>query len=206
MNLVLLGGGGHAKVCASVALRAGWNVIGVVAPTPVSIEGCPWLGTDGWLDDEAARAQCSFLVSVGQIAAKSIRPRLFQLLRDKALSIATLVAKSALLTVSARLGDGSAVMEGVVVGPAVSIGENCILNTGVIVEHDSQIGDHCHVSTGAVVNGNCYVGSGTMVGSGAVVIQGVSICGGAVIGAGAVVVADIVEPGTWVGVPARRIS
>ena len=206
MNLVLLGGGGHAKACASVAGRAGWHVVGVIAPTRVSLEGCPWLGTDSWLDGEGTSAQCSFLVSVGQVSAESIRPRLFQLLQDRALKIATLIAQSAVLAISARIGHGSAVMERAVIGPAANIGENCILNTGAIVEHDVQIGDHCHVSTGAVINGNCYVGSGTMLGSGAVVIQGVRICAGAVIGAGAVVAADIVEPGKWVGVPARRIS
>jgi sugar O-acyltransferase (sialic acid O-acetyltransferase NeuD family) len=208
MNLVLLGGGGHGKVCAAVAGRAGWNVLGFLAPSPspALLEGCSWLGTDEWLDSDASKGDCAFLVSVGQIMAESIRPRLFRLLDDRKLSVATLVARSAVVMSSARVGRGSAILEQAVIGPAAVVGQNCIINTGAIVEHDAEIGDHCHVSTAVVVNGNCRIGSGTMLGSAAVVLQGVKICAGALIGAGAVVVADIAEPGKWVGVPARRVT
>ena len=37
------------------------------------------------------------------------------------------------------------------------------------------------------------------------VSNNITICGGCMIGAGAVVVRDIEEPGTYVGVPARRL-
>ena len=208
MNLVLLGGGGHGKVCAAVASRAGWNVLGFLAPSPSPplLDGCSWLGTDEWLDNEAPKSDCAFLVSVGQVTAESIRPRLLGLLLDRNLSVATLVARSAVLMPSARVGRGSAIMEQAVIGASAVVGQNCMINTGAIVEHDAEIGDHCHVSTAAVVNGNCHIGSGAMLGSGAVVLQGVRICAGALVGAGAVVVADITEPGKWVGVPARRVT
>jgi UDP-perosamine 4-acetyltransferase len=50
------------------------------------------------------------------------------------------------------------------------------------------------------------IGSHSFVGAGAVVIQGVRIADGCLIGAGAVVTLDIAVPGTYVGVPARRIG
>jgi len=50
------------------------------------------------------------------------------------------------------------------------------------------------------------VGEGTMVGIGATVSNNVSVCDGCMIGAGAVVVKDITEPGTYAGVPARRLK
>ncbi len=50
------------------------------------------------------------------------------------------------------------------------------------------------------------VGRDTFIGAGATIVNGVSICGGVIIGAGAVVVRDVTEPGTYAGVPAKRIG
>ena len=59
---------------------------------------------------------------------------------------------------------------------------------------------------GAKLAGTVTVGPDTWVGIGAVVSNNLSICGGSFIGAGAVVVKSVTEPGTYVGVPARRIK
>jgi len=50
------------------------------------------------------------------------------------------------------------------------------------------------------------VGKYTMIGAGATVSNNVSICADCMIGAGAVVVKDIVDSGTYVGVPARKLE
>jgi acetyltransferase-like isoleucine patch superfamily enzyme len=44
------------------------------------------------------------------------------------------------------------------------------------------------------------------VGIGATVSNGLTVCGDCMIGAGAVVVKNIDAPGTYVGVPARRMT
>ena len=59
---------------------------------------------------------------------------------------------------------------------------------------------------GAVLGGGVRIGSRVLIGSGAVVQPGRSICDGAVIGSGAVVCHDIQQAGTYVGIPARRVS
>ena len=43
-------------------------------------------------------------------------------------------------------------------------------------------------------------------GAGSTVIDHISICDNVMIGAGAVVVKDIMESGTYVGIPARKVS
>jgi len=50
------------------------------------------------------------------------------------------------------------------------------------------------------------VGKSSWLGIGSVVSNNVNICSGCNVGAGAVVVKDITEPGTYVGVPARRVD
>lgn len=49
------------------------------------------------------------------------------------------------------------------------------------------------------------MGNDVWLGANATVVQGVSVCAHVTIGAGAVVTRDIVEPGTYAGVPAVKI-
>jgi acetyltransferase-like isoleucine patch superfamily enzyme len=93
-----------------------------------------------------------------------------------------------------------------VVNPGATTGAACIINTHATLEHDCRLGDNVHLAPGATVSGGVVIGSHSFVGAGAVVIQGVRIADGCLIGAGTVVTADIVVPGTYAGVPARRIG
>lgn len=206
MNLVLVGGGGHCTSCIEVIRTAGIVASGVLAPEPVArLCGLPRLGDDTWIDTTDARA-VRFLITVGQVSVSSTRARLFDGLRTRRLALATVVAESASVSAAARVGDGSIVMLRAVVNAGATVGENSIINTGAIIEHDALIGDHCHISTGAIVNGGAAIGAGCMIGSGAIVLQGVQIAAGTLVGAGAVVTANITEPGTWVGAPARKVK
>ena len=70
------------------------------------------------------------------------------------------------------------------------------------VDHDNLI----NISPGVRTVGNVTVGLGAWIGIGSVVSNNVSICGDCKLGAGSVAVKDITEPGTYVGVPARKIG
>ena len=103
-------------------------------------------------------------------------------------------------------GAGSMILTGAVVNPGARIGRGVIVNTGAVVEHDCIVGDFCHLAPRSVMLGDCTLGDEVWLGANATVVQGVSICSNATIGAGAVVTRNITEPGTYAGVPARRIS
>lgn len=90
--------------------------------------------------------------------------------------------------------------------PGAVIGKGCIINTCASVDHDCRVEDFVHVSVGAHVAGTVRIGERTWVGAGATVSNNVRICDDCMIGAGAVVVKDIMERGTYVGVPAERIK
>ncbi|MBE9610649.1 NeuD/PglB/VioB family sugar acetyltransferase [Chitinilyticum piscinae] len=203
--LVLVGGGGHGRSCLDVARSAGIEVAGFVDRDPsVSMAGVPWLGGDDWLATRPAGY--TFLVTVGQVASAVVRVRLFNTLQSHGLPLASLQAPTAMVSPSALLGAGCAVLHRALVHCHAQIGDNVIVNSGSIIEHDARVGAHCHVSTGAIVNGCAVIGQRCMIGSGAVVLQGVSIADDVVVGAGAVVTCDITEAGTWVGVPARKVK
>ena len=80
------------------------------------------------------------------------------------------------------------------------------MNTCSSVDHDNSLGDFVHVSVGTHLAGTVKVGNHTWVGAGAVVSNNITITDSCMIGAGAVVVKDIVQSGTYVGVPARLIG
>ena len=53
---------------------------------------------------------------------------------------------------------------------------------------------------------NCTIGNNVFIGTNAVIREGVKIVDNCIIGAGAVVLKDIIESGTYVGLPAKKIK
>lgn len=104
-----------------------------------------------------------------------------------------------------EIGIGTTVMAGVVINSSTKIGKGCIVNTSSSLDHDNVIEDYVHISPGAKLAGTVKIGKGSWIGIGSVVSNNVNICSECKVGAGAVVVKDITEPGTYVGVPARRV-
>ncbi|MGZ3653832.1 MAG: acetyltransferase, partial [Bdellovibrionota bacterium] len=84
-------------------------------------------------------------------------------------------------------------------------GRAAILNTNSSLDHDCTLGEDVHIAPAAALSGNASVGDGCMVGIGSCVKQGVRIFSGCTIGAGAAVVRDCLEPGVYVGVPAKKV-
>lgn len=92
------------------------------------------------------------------------------------------------------------------VGAEVVIYDNCIINTGAIIEHHTIVEKHCNIAPRATINGLCHIKEKTYVGSGSVIIQMITVEKETILGAGAVVVSSILESGTYVGVPAKKIK
>jgi UDP-perosamine 4-acetyltransferase len=204
MRLVLVGGGGHARVAADVARSAGMELWGVLTPEggPVA-PGLERLGGDEWI--EVAPAGIAFHLAFGPRPGDDARAALFERLTGRGLSFPAIVSATADVRPGAGVGEGTLVVHGAILNAGARVGRNCIVNTGAIVEHDCAIGDHSHIAPGARLGGGVRVGERCILGLGAVVLPGIAIAEGVTVGAGAVLVRDIEEPGsTWSGNPARR--
>ncbi len=199
-KLNIIGASGHGKVIADIALNRGYEDIAFL-DADESITSCLGFPVYGPSLEEASYRDEDFFVAIGNA---EIRERLFGELDAKGLTIVSLIHPAAILGQRIQIGRGTAVMAGAVINPDAVIGEGCIINTGSTVEHDNQIADFVHVSVGAHLAGTVSVGKGAWIGAGAVVSNNISICGGCMIGAGAVVVKNIEEPGTYIGIPAKR--
>ena len=198
--VILIGGSGHAKVVMDCVQSSGGQVAGILddgIAAGTLVIGIPVLGKVG---DYTQYLQYSFLIAIG---SNAIRRRIAESLPVK---WCTAVHPSAVVSQYARIGAGSVIMPNAVVNSGASIGMHCIVNSGAIIEYDNRLSDYVHISPGASLGGTVFVGQETHIGIGASVRNNISICGGCTIGAGAVVVKNITEPGTYVGVPARRIK
>lgn len=197
MKLIIIGASGHGRVVADIAKKCGYNEI-VFLDNDLNISTCagyPVLGADSMV----SQLEGDLFIAVGN---GQIRKKLMGRETDRHFPV--LIHPNAVVADDVEIGCGSVVMAGAVVNPGVQIGNGVIVNTCASVDHDCEVGDFVHVSVGAHVAGTVTIGENTWIGAGATVSNNVNICGDCMIGAGAVVIKDINEPGTYVGVPARR--
>lgn len=208
-KLILIGGGGHCKVCIDVIEQAEqFEIVGILDVAELlgtNVLDYQIIGTDQDIN-KYVELEYSFLITVGQIKSATLREKLFNKLRENNAEIATIVAPSAYVSEYSKIGAGSIVMNQVVINAGVTIGDNCILNNKCDIEHDSIIGNHTHISTGAIINGNCKVGNGVFVGSNATIANQIIIEDRAVIGAGSVVINNVNISDIQAGNPAKSIK
>lgn len=199
-ELILLGGGGHARSVLAALSLSGEEVRGYTGPAPSDRDfGLAYLGGDDILDGlDAARTE--IVNGLGTIAGRS---RMHELVVARGLRVASVVHPRAFIDPSVQLGAGVQVLAGAIVNAGARIGDGTLINSGAIVEHDAVIGADSHVAPGALLAGDVRVGDRTHVGLGARIIQGLTIGSGATVGAGAVVLTDVPDGSTFVGVPAR---
>ena len=118
----------------------------------------------------------------------------------------SLIASSATLGERVTLGPGGFVGHGCILTCDVSLGKCAQLNIQTSLSHDVTVGDFFTSGPKTTLAGSVTVGHRVTLGAASTLLPGISICDDVVVGAGAVVNKDITEPGTYVGVPAKRIS
>lgn len=199
LPLACVGAGGHGKVVATQwRARKGGEPAFADANAPVGTRVGPFVVR--WKSVREIQHH-QLLVTIGDNEAR----RAVQLeAAALGLPLATLIADEGAYFAAAP-GAGSMILAGAVVNTAAVLGEGVIVNSGAIVEHDCEVGSFAHLSPGACVAGGCKVGEGVWIGANATVIPQLVIAPRTVIGAGSTVVRSILEPGVYVGTPARRI-
>jgi sugar O-acyltransferase (sialic acid O-acetyltransferase NeuD family) len=142
-------------------------------------------------------------ISIG-IASGEIRRKTLDQLPEHIEHI-SLIHPSAQVSRWVRLGEGSIVTAGCILTSEIEIGNFAHLNLNTTVGHNSTIGDFFTTAPGVNISGNCSIASNVYMGAGSGTKQGITICENVIIGMGAMVVSDIQEPGTYIGIPAKRM-
>lgn len=203
-KLIIIGASGHGKVVADIAIKMNkWQSIAFLDDDQ-SIKTSMGLVVIGKTADAFTyKDEADFFVAIGSNAT---REKIQEKLIDEGLNVVSLVHPSVVIGTDVVIGVGSVVMAGVVINSSSRIGKGCIINTSSSLDHDNFIEDYVHISPGVNMAGTVKVGKRSWIGIGSIVSNNVNICSGCKVGAGAVVVKDITKPGTYVGVPVRRVN
>ena len=200
--MIILGGGGHAKIVIDAARTQLVDIVALYDDNPMlhqtSILGIPVLGK---LDDaNRQKDSVSAHVAIGSNAAR-------KLVAEKINCHWTTIHHSrACVSSQAIIGKGCFVGALAVVQVDATVGNHVIINTAAIVEHDAHIGSYVHIGPGACLAGNVSVGEGTLIGSHATVLPGIQMGSWCVVGAGAVVTRNILDGQRVAGVPAKLLE
>lgn len=204
-GLVVIGAGGHAKVCIELLYAMGKTVdycIGNTGDTSTCL-GVPVFEGDEYLLKLRGQGYEEAFIAIG---SNSLRNRLGDMVTSLGYRLVNAISPAAQISPSASIGDGVAIMAGAIINAEAIIGDLAIINTGATIDHDCNIGRAVHIAPQCALAGNVTVAAGGFLGIGCKVIPGVTIGEDATLGAGAVVIKDIPANAKAVGVPANIIN
>jgi sugar O-acyltransferase (sialic acid O-acetyltransferase NeuD family) len=202
-SVILIGGGGHAKVVASTLLQLEIPTLGFtdLDPEKSTLLGLPRLGTDEIIlthpPDSILLAQ-----GLGSTRPGPLRAKVFDHFKSLGYTFITLIHPSATVASDVEIGEGTVIFAGAVIQPGTRIGPNSILNTRCSVDHDCHIGPHTHIAPGATLSGTITTGPHCHIGAGATIIQSLTLGENSLVGAGSVVLRQVPPDTTVFGIPA----
>lgn len=198
--LLIFGAGGHGRVVADAAVRAGcWSRVVGSDRDPARCTGELLSGVAICSPDSALSATAVH-VAIGDSVGRENEVNAVA-----GGNLVSVIHPQSSVSAHARLSAGCFVAAQAVVAPGARLGLSVIVNHGAVVDHDVEVGDFSHVAPHAALGGAARIGKRVLVGSGARVLPGLAIGDDVVIGAGAVVCGNLLQPGVYAGVPARRL-
>ena len=200
-SIVIIGTGGFALELAGLLSSVGINLQGFIGPKPSRKLPALWLGNDECLDKLPE-------VSVVLIAVGSpkIRSKLDQKIRNKKIKQYTFVHPKSYIGSDVILEEGSIIYPNVTIHAGVIIRKNVLVNSNSTIGHETIVGEFSNIGPGSSIGGCCKIGREAYIGIGVSIIEKITIGKDVLIGAGATVVANIITPGTYVGIPAKKIN
>lgn len=205
MNLYIVGAGGHGKVVADLSrllnlykkicfLDDNKNIGSYVLDFKIENK------VDYDYIKKINSKENIFFVAIGDC---KVRKEILNNLLKLNTNIATLIHPLSSISSYAKIGFGTVICAGAVLGADSNVGVGSILNHSSTVDHDCVVGNYTHISPHSSLSGNVDFGELSFLGTGARIIGGKKVGKNCKIGAGAVVVSDIPDNKIAKGIPAK---
>lgn len=206
-KIVLIGGGGHAKVAVDILNRMNkYEIVGVIvdkSDDKTEFLGYPVFQGDEKLKDFYIKGIYKAVIGVGGYRDNDLRKRIYELLKSLNFEPINVIDPSAIISKSVRYGEGNVIFPGVILNTDVVLGNNIIVATGATIDHETIIEDNVLISAGVTIGGYCKIKEGSLVALGAKIISGVEIGKNSLIAAGAVVIESVQDSKKVYGIPAK---
>lgn len=207
-KIIIIGGGGHAKVIISILKRL--NDFEITGYTDIqdngSILGVAYLGADSILEDYVKKGVRNAVMGIGQLKDYKLRMNVARYAESLGFTFPVITAPTAVVNEDVEIGAGVVIMDGVVINPGTKIGQFSIVNTKASIDHDCKIGQFVHIAPGVTLSGSVRIKNFSLIGTGASVIQNVTIEENCIIGAGSTVMRNCSAGRTYIGTPAGRFK
>ena len=206
--LILLGGGGHAKVIIDCLRHCNQDIIGITDNESDKhgslIHGVKVLGADGIIFNYSISD--IFLINcLGAVKETNKRKDIFYAFRSKGYIFLKVIHPSVVYASDVILGEGVQLMAGSIIQAGCTVGDNTIVNTKSSIDHDCTIGKNVHIAPGATLSGSVVIADDTFIGAGTTIIQGIVIGKNSYIGAGSLVLNHIPPDTLAYGIPAKVV-
>ena len=200
-ELYILGSGGHARSLITLLENCCYKILGLLDDSYSITENeligvYPLVGTE---NDIANSNRLILAIGDNKKRENYFRKYYNQIVKENLIHPMSSIEKYT------NLGYYNQIFANVYINSFATIGENNIINSNCIIEHEVDIGNHNHISVNSTLCGRVSIGNRCFIGAGTVVIDKVSICDDVIIGANSTVIKDVIEKGTYVGSPVRKI-
>lgn len=183
-----------------------FNVIGFVDDNKEiqdkKINDIPVVGGISFLIDQ--KEETNVVIAIGN---PTIRYKIYEQLKEnKNIKFPNIIAKDVRLSNTNEMGMGNIICTQSILTVNITLGNFNHINLDCTVGHDVILHDFVTVYPSVNISGNVEVGNYSELGTGTKIIQGKSVTENVIIGAGSVVIKDLIEKGTYVGSPVRKVK
>ena len=204
MKLGVYGSGGLGREIYEIALRR--NILSSIWSEIVFIddfiEQGDFFGTkrisNNSLENHKNEYEC--VIAIGE---PSVREKIYNRAMAAGIKMTRLIDPTALISPTARIGEGTIVCEFSTVHTGVEIGYNCLIQPFCNIGHDIRVGNNTILSPFCAPGGGSVFGDRVYVGMHSSIIELIKIGDDAIVGMGSAVFRDVPAGATVVGNPAR---
>lgn len=105
-----------------------------------------------------------------------------------------------------KIGEGSIICAGCILTCDIIIGKHAHINLDCTIGHDCKIGDFFTSAPSVNISGKCSIGNCVYLGTNSSLREKLSIVDNVIVGMGGMVVKSIEEPGTYIGMPVKKLE
>jgi sugar O-acyltransferase (sialic acid O-acetyltransferase NeuD family) len=202
MKICIFGAGGFAQEVYWLAKQCGREVDAFIDINP----GGYWYNTKIESEDYFDPSKHQAVVAV---ANPKVREKIVHQIQNRygMSCFTTLISPSAnLMSDDIAIAQGTIICANCIITCDVSLGFHTQLNLATTIGHNTKVGDYFTTAPGVHISGKVLAGRRVYMGTNSSTIEDLQIADDITIGAGACVTKSLLESGTYVGTPAKKLE